>query len=210
MNFRQTHLNDAGHLLARRVNMNEMALTYPLRYFSQTVFRTSVPAASASQDIQVNLTGFRAGSLKYIDLWLSQTADGAGNAVPAGNPFNWYALRDVVLSVNGLIYYNSSDNNGQLWSLCDRKTSASVGNTLLVAGSPATADPLQSSWTVVSMGQVEQAQAFESELALGLAIQNSVVNLQFKAPGAGTWVLSAAYHYAASLLFSKGSCDYVF
>ncbi len=208
VNFRQTHLNDAGHLLARRVDMNSMALTYPLRYFAQTVFRTNVTVAgvtAADLTTQINLTGFRSGSLKYIDLWAILASDLNG-----GNPFNWKPLTDLQLSVNGLIYSQTNANNNQLWSMCDRRTSATVENTVVGVGSPAVYTGANSPWTVVSLGQVDQPQAFESELALGLNIQNSVVNLRVTLPAAGTYVLSAAYHYAASLLFSKGSCDYVF
>jgi hypothetical protein len=56
VNFRQTTLQSSEHLLARRENMNEKALTYPLRYFTQTAFRTNV-TQSGGQVSQINLTG---------------------------------------------------------------------------------------------------------------------------------------------------------
>jgi len=205
-NFKQTNLNDAGHLLARRENMNEKALTWPLRYFTQTVFRTTV-AAVAGQDVQINLTGFRAGSLKYITLWACKASDFAG-----GNQYNWVPISNARLSVNGLVYYDSRSGSNQLWALCDRITPAAVDNTVLADGGAglATATSVSSQWTVVPFSQVEQAQAFENELSLGLSIMNSVVNLVVQLPTTDSYVISASYHYAASLMFSRGTAEYVF
>jgi hypothetical protein len=203
VNFRQTHMQDTSHLLARREDMNSKALTYPLRYFPQTTFRTSV-TSDGSTPVQVNLTGFRAGSLKYIDLWAVAAGD-----VSSGNWFNLAPITSAVLSVNGLIYYNAVQSGGQLWSICDRRTPAVVSSVTMSAGAVAVKTPTASQWLVVPFGQVDQPQAFENELALGLPIMNSVVNLSIVLP-AGTYQLSAAYHYAAALMFSRGSAEYVF
>lgn len=56
VNFRQTTMQSSEHLLSRRENMNEKALTYPLRYFSQTTFRTNVTQTGGAVS-QINLTG---------------------------------------------------------------------------------------------------------------------------------------------------------
>lgn len=202
-NFKQTHLQDTSHLLARREDMNAKALTYPLRCFPQTTFRTTV-SSDGSSPVQVNLTGFRAGSLKYIDLWAV-----AQSNVSGGQAFDLVPIQSALLSVNGLVYYSTIQGGSQLWALCDRKTPATVDSTVLTAGSPAVATPKSMAWTVVPFGQIDQPQAFANELALGLPIMNSVVNLSVVLP-AGTYVLSASYHYAASLMFSRGSAEYVF
>jgi hypothetical protein len=54
--FRQTHLMNGSDLLARRVDMNSNALSFPLKNFQQTTFRTTV-SATAGVPVQVNLTG---------------------------------------------------------------------------------------------------------------------------------------------------------
>lgn len=206
VNFRQTHLMDSSHLLARRVNMNENALAMPLRGFLQTAFKTTV-AATANQPIQINLTGFRQGSVKDILLWAVKASD-----LASGQGLKYAPLLDVQLSVNGLIYYQTVQESGQMWALCDRKTPAVVSTTSLAdAGAGvATATPYSAAWTVVPFAQVDQPLAYESDIVLGLPIQNSVVNLTVSLPETATYVLVASYKYVSELMFSRGSCEYVF
>lgn len=206
VNFKQVHLSDSSHLLARRENMNEKMLSFPLRYFTQTAFRTTV-SASAGQEVQINLTGFRSGSVKHIDLWAVKTSD-----VATGQGWKFANVSNVRLSVNGLVYYDSRVGNSQMWALCDRKTPASVDTTVLAdaTNGTATATPSTMPWTVIPFSQVSEPGANHNELALGLNIMNSVVNLSVVLPEDGQYVISASYHYASNLLFTKGSCEYVF
>ena len=205
-NFRQVHLADSGHLLARRVNMNENALTYPLRGFLQTAFKTTI-AATAGQPVQVNLTGFRQGSVKDITLWAVKASD-----LASGQGLLYAPLLDVRLSVNGLIYFQSVAESSQMWALIDRKTPAVVTTTSLAdaGGGVATATPYSAGWTIVPFAQVGEPLAGENEVVLGLPIQNSVVNLQVTFPESATYVLVASYKYVSSLMFSRGSAEYVF
>ena len=205
VNFKQTHLTDTRHRLTSDHDMNKEALTYPLRYFSQTSFRTNVVGAATGL-AQINLTGFRAGSLKYIDLYAVKQSD-----LVAGNPWNYIPMSNIRLSVNGLVYYDSRVNSSQIWSICDRKTTASVDSTVLTAaGGVCTAVPSKAFWTVIPFGQVAEPEAHENDLVLGLSIMNSVVNLQLNLPTDDTYVVTANYHYASSLMFSRGSAEYVF
>ena len=211
VNFRQTHMQDTGHLLARREDMNTKALTYPLRYFAQTTFRSNVVAPAVGGDININLTGFRSGSLRRIVLWAQTLAD-----YNSGNPWNFKPILSARLSVNGLVYYDTRVSSSQIWNLCDSKTAGAVSNTVLTdAGSGvASAIPVASPWTVVMFSQLSEPGAYENELALGLPIMNSVVNLVLQLPAVGgvdtAYVVSASYHYASSLLFTRGSAEYVF
>ena len=205
VNFKQTHMVDTGHLLTATHDMQKEALTYPLRYFSQTTFRTNVSGA-ATNTAQINLTGFRSGSLKYIDLWAVKQDD-----VNSGNPWNYVPISNIRLSVNGLVYYDSRVQSSQMWSLCDRKTTASVDSTVLTqAGGVCTANPAKAFWTVIPFSQVAEPEAHENDLVLGLSIMNSVVNLSLNLPTDDVYVISAAYHYASSLMFQSGSAEYVF
>ncbi len=44
-----------------------------------------------------------------------------------------------------------------------------------------------------------------------LRITNGIVNLQVQTPSAQSdWVLNVSYLYNTTLLFSQGTCDYVF
>jgi hypothetical protein len=211
--YKQYHFQDSGHQLARRVDMNTHALTYPLRQFQQTTFRTTVNA-TAGQPVQINLTGFRAGSVKNITLWALQVDDGASPPVPVnvGNGRNYSQILSAQLSVNGLIYYDTQSAESQLWALCDLKTPGYVENTVLsdAGGGVASATPSTIPWVHIPFAQPHEVPANESELVMGLPIANSVVNVTLSLPSTGKYVISASYQYLASLMFSRGSAEYVF
>jgi hypothetical protein len=205
-NFRQTHLADTGNLLARRVDMNSNAISYPLRGFMQSAFKTQIVSDGAAAS-NISLSGFRQGSVKDITLWAVNVAD-----IAAGQPFKYVPLLDVQVAVNGLVYYQSKAESSQMWGICDRKTPTNVSTTSLTdaGGGVATATPYPSAWTVIPFAQTVQPLAGENEVALGLSIQNSIVNLQLTFPAAGTYLLTASYKYISSLLFTRGNCDYIF
>jgi hypothetical protein len=211
INFRKTTMQSSEHLLARRHDMNVSALTYPLRYFSQTTFRTTIiPAAYASN--QINLTGFRSGSIKYIDVWVNKLQN--GNPIPGSN-YNFVPIVRARLLINGLVMYDSQYNTA-LWNLCDRKTTAQFSTVSLSANSTNTAAdavPVSSSWLTIPFAQVSEPNAFENDVVLGYPIQNSVVNLEVvlaEGDEADRYQISAAYHYVSSLIFSKNTAEYIF
>lgn len=212
-NFKQVHMMDSGSLLARRENMNEHALAYPLRYFQNTTFRTT-QAVTSGQAVQLNLTGFRQGSLKSIDMWVVKADDVAG-----GNSLNWVPARNVKLSINGLIYYDAREFGAQMWSLCERKCAAAADVALVAAQSPASggqvAVPSVLQWTVIPFAQhTEQLADGEAEnvVALGVPLQNSVVNVTVELDPAlsGNYIFNFSYNYVSSLLLSRGGAEYVF
>jgi hypothetical protein len=210
--FKAIHMQDSSKLLARREDMNVKALMHPLRSFEQTTFRTTVQAV-AGQEVQINLTGFKSGSVKAIKMWALKVADGMGapTNVP-GNNRNYSQILDCRLSVNGMVYYDTRSASSNLWNLCDLKTPGYVEQTVLTDGGAgsAIATPSVASWVHIPLAQVVQSEANETEVALGLPISNSVVNVSVKLPEDGRYVLSASYEYACSLMFSKGSAEYVF
>ncbi len=221
-NFRQVHMMDGGNLLARREDMNVKALSYPLRYFQNTTFSTAQDITVAGQTVQLNLTGFRQGSLKSIDMWIVKASDVNGGA-SSGNPLNWVPPEEVDLKINGLVYYQTKKQSSQMWSLIERKTTASVNCSLISgAASPFTATGVNAQWTVIPFAQHTEALAdgdSENVLALGVPLQNSVVNVSIKMPTAnasgaalplGSYIFNFSYNYASTLMFSRGSCEYVF
>jgi len=216
VNYKQTTIQNSEHLLARRTDMNVRALAYPLRYFSQTTFRTQFSAPAVGNPQSINLTGFRQGSVKYISMWLR---------LVGGQPYDWISPVAVQVLINGLVYYDSRQNNSQLWNLCDRKTTAQVDNTTLSTSGAQQPQltPSTTPWTVIPFGQDSEPMAYCNEVVLGAPISNSVVNLYVTLPAthtdatgevvslAGRTVeVSASYSYAASLMFSKGTAEYVF
>ena len=211
VNYKQTTIQNSEHLLARRTDMNVRALAYPLRYFSQTTFRTQYSAPPAGNQSSINLTGFRQGSVKYLSIWAR---------VIGSQPWDWIPLDAVQVLINGLVYYDSRKSNSQMWNLCDRKTTAQVDNTVIGGQGTGTGTltPSTTPWTVVPFGQDSEPSAYCNEVVLGAPISNSVVNLYVTLPVSHNGValagqtieLSASYAYAASLMFSKGTAEYVF
>ena len=205
MQFRQVHMMNGSDLLARRVDMNSNALSYPLKYFQQTTFRTSV-SATANVPVQLSLTGFRSGSLKSIDLWAVSAADLAG-----GNPNRWVLLGSVRLLINGLVYYDAPQNCHEWWSLVDRKTSARAAyNYVDQSGSSIVPTNGDLYWLNIPFAQHTEVLAGDTVVSTGIPIMNSVVNLEVAFPASTTYVLNASYNYAANLMFSRGGADYVF
>ena len=206
MQVKQEMLTDSSDLLARRVDMNENAYTFPLPYFQQQ--EVIVPCTAGTVTQSVNLTGFRAGEVRSILLWLT---GGTAARTANGQPVNWSNLRNVVLTYNGEIFYRSDGESNQMWALTGDQKSASVASGFFtVSATPAqTAQVVY--WTEIPFAQINQAVERESNLMHGKPILNAVVNLQFDAPdGANTYVLHAAYNYNASLLCSRGSAEYIF
>lgn len=215
--FKQTHFDDRGEQLARKVNMSEMAYSYPLKYFSQEVFRlTNVPGGSEQS---LTLTGLRSGNCLGIRLWClpnySTIPDANGTILT--NPTSYVTPTSVQLSVNGLIYFSSRNGQQQMWNLLERKTRAGYDVDTVVVN-PVTSewvatDPTTASWTWIPFGQHTETLANSSELSHGLSLMNSIVNLQITLPaqqGGLTYTVSAEYLFNSTLLFSRGGCEYVF
>ena len=210
INFRKTTLQNSEHLLSRRENMLHKALTIPLRYFSQTTFRANLPSVSAGAVQTINLTGFRSGSVKYIDVWATPLVNGS---VPPGANWNFVPFSQVQLLINGLVMYDTRDSNNAMWSLCERKTPAQVDTTTLVASadnSHAVASPSVMPWVVIPFAQLSEPMAYESDVVSGFPIQNSVINLSVVFPQSDSYQIRCAYHYSASLVATKNTMEYVF
>ena len=208
LQVRQEMLTDTSDLLARRVDMNSHAYTFPLMYFAQQETQVQLQATASSQT--VNLTGFRAGEVKNIVLWLTLNSEQVpGNG--SFNPAKWYPLSTVTLTYNGEIFSRFDGGSGSLWNLvCDEK--AQVVNVTsavpsVTAGNYLTAP---SYWLDCPFAQVNVAYDKETKLIHGKPILNAVVNLSLTTPDNSAYTLHAMYLYNASLLCSRGSSEYIF
>jgi hypothetical protein len=202
--FRQVHMQDSSMLLARRENMNEKAYSLPLKYFSQTQFQAPVPGTAAGNPIQINLTGFRSGQIDDMLLYLVSNDD-----LASGHGLRFQPMSNVRVLINGLVYYDAKNGSSDIWSLVERKTSASFNIPINNNGTLSAATP--SPYVQIPFAQKFDVLTGESSVESGFPIMNSVVNLSFTVPAAATdYTLFAVYRYNSNLLFSKGSCEYVF
>jgi hypothetical protein len=148
--------------------------------------------------------------VKYIDIWANKLVDGS---IPSGSQWNTTPFVSVRLLLNGLVLYDAQNTNNNIWSLCERKTTAQVDTTVLTAAgdhTTAVATPSVFSWCVIPFAQLCEEVAYRNVQNLGVPIQNSIINLEVVMPENSDYAISAAYHYTSALLFSKGTCDYVF
>jgi len=212
MQVKQEMLTDTSDQLARRVDMNTHAYTFPLMYFAQQEVQIPVASSASSLSQSVNLTGFRAGEVKSIILWLTPAANSTPGASAVGSsylPLTWYAMNNVVLTYNGEIFSRFDVGSQQLWNLSAAEKASLVNTTLRVVGG--TASTVTSPWVECPFAQVMVPEGRKATLTHGKPILNAVVNLTFDVPALSTsYILHAMYLYNASLLCSRGSAEYIF
>jgi hypothetical protein len=202
MQVRQEMMADSADLLARRVDMNTHAYTFPLKYFPQQ--QVSVNLASVPGTQTVNLTGFRAGEVQRIMMWLTKTSSTASNGA-----LYWQPITDIELTYNGEIFYLAPGTSGALWNLVnDTKTNAVNGALVNTAGAWGSG---LSYWYEMPFSQSNVPYDKEIKLIGGKPILNAVVNLKIATPTQDSdYVLNLCYFYNCSLLCSRGGAEYIF
>lgn len=208
----QVMLNNQGDALARRVDMAVNAYAFPCE-FVQQVQRIPLAAGAGSQSVV--LTGFRSGEVKAIHCWLTRNSEQPG--VGAANdlqPFNWYLPSSVIMTYAGDIYARYENGSSPLWNLINGNKAPAWDNLLVTdAGAGAVGAPASalSEWVELPFAQTLVDEDSHYILAHGKPITNGIVNLQVTPPSSQTdWVLNVSYLYNTTLLFSQGTCDYVF
>jgi hypothetical protein len=210
LQVKQEMLTDTSDTLARRVDMNSHAMTFPLLYFAQQETQVAIGGAGAQQ---VNLTGFRAGEVKQVVLWFSPTtAGGAANAQTPGsgnfNPLYWTSMSDIQLTYNGEIFNRFDSGSFAIWNAVEDQKLSTVNNYSVFTNGAGGVAQVTSTYVKCDFAQVSVPSERESVLCHGKPILNSVVQFSFTAPAAG--ILHAMYVYNASLLCSRGSAEYIF
>ena len=204
MQVKQEMMSDSADLLARRVDMNTHAYTFPLKYFPQQEVVINLQNSTSQT---VNLTGFRAGEVRNILMWLTKDSD-----VVVNGPLSWQPIKDVVLTYNGEIFYRSPSGSSQIWNLIADTKSAGVSTYAQDGAAPPTwGVNVLSTWVDVPFAQVNVPYDKEVKLVHGKPILNAVVNVSFTVPSAAAdYKLHAVYLYNSSLLCSRGGAEYVF
>lgn len=205
----QVMLNNQSDALARRVDMAENAYAFPCE-FVQQVQRISLANTASSQSVV--LTGFRSGEVKSLQLWLTRTSDVGTGATRIVNPFNWYPITSVQSTYAGDVYARYEAGSAFLWNLVNGNKTPLVDNIVLTYSSPNyTENASTSYWVELPFAQTLEGEGQMNTLVHGKSITNGIINLDLITPTAQSdWVLNVSYVYNATLLFSQGTCDYVF
>jgi hypothetical protein len=216
-------MNDRSMSLAAKYDMNAQSYSMPVVFDQQEQVITNLSATTDTQSVV--LTGFRAGLVREIQVWLEDAtpaptvAPGSNTAVASLSRF--IAPEAVQMLYAGTVYADYTNGESKVWNLIDGTAPNSVDCPLLVVPSVAGAisvssPPLKSEWVSLPFAQ-RTGDDFEGEvLTAGKSITNGIINLSIKLPDAGAlgsvskYRLHAVYVYGAALNFSRGTCDYFF
>lgn len=208
----QLVMNDRAMSLASRVDLNTHSYTMPLPDFDQQ--EQIIPLTVSTLAPQsVVLTGFRAGEVKKLQIWLTKDSDAAGGGAGAPqNPGKWYIPTSVEALYAGVIYSQYQNGESKMWNLLDGTAPAAVDSSLLTrTGDAITSSPYVQEWVELPFSQPTGNDYDGEVLVHGKEITNGIVNLSVATPTAATdYKLHVAYVYNASVSFSRGSADLVF
>ena len=204
----QVMFNNAGDALARRVDMAENAYAMPVEFVQQEQI---VPLANSAAQQSVVLTGFRSGEVKSLQMWITKDSDVASAGYK--NPFKFYRPELLRMTYAGDIYAQYDTYSAQLWNLINGNKTPAFDNIVLssdasdnVVGSSAV-----SYWSELPFAQTLVDEDAHHVLVHGKPITNGILNIDLITPtAAADYKLHVSYIYNATLLFSQGSCDYVF
>ena len=212
----QIMFNNMGDALARRVDLSTKAYAFPCEFVQQ---KSVVDLANNTNPQSVVLTGFRAGSVKSIQMWLTdkndlQTSSSTGS-VTGYNANKWWAPSSVEMLYAGDIYARYNNGVGQLFNLINGNKSSAFDIAVVEVGAGALnpPTPFLSQWLELPFAQPLVDDDAHYILMHGKSITNGIVNLNnLVIPYVSQvgWSLNISYVYNTTLLFSQGSCDYVF
>jgi hypothetical protein len=205
---------DRGMGLANRVDMNSHMYSMPLPTFDQQEVLLQVNSAAAPQSVV--LTGFRAGEVKKLQIYLTKNNPSAAGTAEAAsdNALRWYAPASVKVLYAGLVYANYEAGSSRIWNLLDGTAPAAVNQSALsVAGGVWTSTPVLSEWCELPFGQPSGSDYEADILTHGKQITNGLVNMELIVPaggGADGWTLHIIYVYNSTLVFSRGTAELTF
>lgn len=208
----QVMLNNQGDALARRVDMATNAYAFPCE-FVQQIQRIGLANTASAQSVV--LTGFRSGEVKSLQCWLNRTSDSPQNSQTyltqnPNNPFNWVLpVGSIVMTYAGDVYARYDNASAPLFNLINGTKAPVIDNVVLSTANASS--PSIAQWFELPFAQTQLDEDSHNTLVHGKPITNGIINLQLTTPTAQSdWVLNVSYVYNSTLLFSQGTCDYVF
>jgi hypothetical protein len=207
----QLQMKDRGMALANRVNMNEHMYSMPLPTFDQQeVVFSSVSTASPANAVPLTLTGFRAGEVKKIQIWLEPLVVAANSNLPA-QTLRWVLPAGVEILYAGLKYSTYLNGSSAIWNLIDGTAPAAVDQSVLTTASTYWSSTSGlSQWAELPFAQPTGADYEAEVLVHGKEITNGIVNLNVYMPDTATYNVHVVYVYNATVGFSKGSAELIF
>lgn len=209
---KQVHAMDRGDLMVSLADRSK-AYSFPTKAFYQNEITISL---TGQETQQVLLTGFRAGQVRSIILWLTDDADTspAGGAPFVKNFTKFVLPKDVQLLYNGTVYYDAPGTSSQFWNLVSTETPSVVNATslaLTAGASPIVSTEYAANWIEIPFSQVFEQLSGSHMYVAGKSILNAVVNLSLGGlDPSKSYTLHAVYAYNCVMMVQAGSVDYVF
>ena len=212
----QVMFNNMGDSLARRVDLSSKAYAFPCEFVQQ---KSIINLVNSTAPQSVVLTGFRAGSVKSIQIWCTDLADVQTTSLGSATGFNPNKLQvptSVEMLYAGDIYARYNNGVGQLFNLINGNKASAFDLAVVSVGAGTSVDPplpYLSQWLELPFAQPLCDEDAHYILMHGRVITNGIINLNnLVVPYASPvgWQLNISYVYTTTLLFSQGSCDYVF
>jgi len=203
----QVMFNNQGDALPRRVDLATNAYAFPAEFTQQ---KQTLSLQNTANSQSVSLTGFRSGEVKAVSIWLTRSTDFVPTDQGAKSPFYWYKPKSVQMSYAGEVFARYELGLSSLMSLINGNKSPAVDVVNTNGGNPVV--PLTASeWVRLPFAQTLVDEDSHYTLVHGKPITNGIVNLDITTPSAqADWILNVSYHYNTTLMFSQGTCDYVF
>lgn len=205
--IQQVLMESRDDSLASREDMATKQYVMPVEFIQQEQIVSCANTASVQSIVA---TGFRSGSLKSIEMWLTKDSN---EVVTADNPLKWIAPSNVQVSYAGDVYSRFDAGSSQLWDLVNSKMSPKVaGLSLSYTGGAYVSTPENYGWVSAPFAQTYDSPETSSYmLTEGISVTNGVVNIAFSTPtAAADYKLHLSYVYAASAVFSQSTCEFVF
>lgn len=206
---KQVHAKDRGELMVAPSDRSK-AYSFPTKCFYQNEITINLQGQTTYQPL---LTGFRAGEVRSIILYITKDSDTfPTTTAPFVKNFTKFVLpKDVQLLYNGTVYYRSDGTSSQFWNLVSTETPSLLqASNLQLAGGNITASPIVANWVEIPFSQVYEQLSGAHMYVSGKEIMNAVVNLQLTLPDTAAYTLHAIYSYNCVMLVKDGSVEYVF
>ena len=200
---------DRSMAMANRVNLETHSYGMPISFDQQSVDIGAPTLAASASPQSVVLTGFRAGSCRQLQVYLTLDSDTA-----LGRNLNqFYIPKEVTVLYGGVIYSQYLQGSSAMWNLLDGTKPAAVDDVTVsqpVAGQGFVDTSSLSQYVLLPFAQPSGSDFAQDLLTNGKEITNGIVNLQVTMPDAQQYTMHVIYNYACTVSFSRGSAELIF
>jgi hypothetical protein len=210
----QHTMRDRGMGLANRVDLNTHMYSMPLPTFDQQMVSLQLVGDGSYTRQTPVLSGFRAGEVKKISVWLTRNAV-PGETTLNANALMWYAPVSIKMLYAGQVYSQFETGSSQIWNLLDGTAPNQVNQSLLSTNSTLnwTSTGVLSQWVELPFAAPCGSDYQADILVHGKEILNGICNLEVVVPqisATAGWTMNVVYTYNAVAAFSRGSCEILF